>query len=271
MTSRPTASAITAMWAWDNPVSPAEDPRGRGYAPAAADRLASFAQAGGLREVHVLAPSGIAPGPVDGWLADAVAALHDGGLTVSAVAGVRGATARWVQAVTDVAGFDRLQVAVMPWAPPGEGGRTPAELGRSVVDALGVVVGETGLPVDACVPWWFATEAAPDGGTLLDPVLSVVDRVAVAVPAGHAEGPGGVLDLAEPAVQALVAAGRPFTIGVQTDPPELVDGSDRTFFDEGPVEFIRACGTIGDALADVPGFEGVAVKAHRAWRRLLGV
>ena len=270
MTPRPTGSAITAMWAWDNPVSPADDPRGRGYAPAAADRLASFARAGDLREVHLMAPSGIAPGPVDGWLADAVTALHDGGLAVSAVAGVRGATARWVQAVTDVAAFDRLQVAVMPWAPPGED-RPAAEVGRSVIDAVGVVVGETALPVDVCVPWWFATEAAPDGGTLLDSVLTLVDRVALAVPAATAEGPGGVLELAAPAVQALVAAGRPFTVGVQTDPPELVGGPEHTFFDEGPVGFIRGCGAIGAALGDVPGFDGVAVKAHRAWRRLLGV
>jgi hypothetical protein len=270
MTSRPVGSAITAMWAWDNPVSPADDPRGRGYAPAAADRLASFARAGGLREVHVLAPSGIAPGQVDAWLGDAVTALHDGGLSVSAVAGVRGATVRWVRAVSEVAAFDRLQVAVMPWAPPGEG-RTPEEVGRSVVDAVGVVVGETALPVDVCVPWWFATEAGPDGGTLLGSLVTLVDRVALAVPAAQAEGPGGVLELAEPGVQALAGAGRPFTIGVQTDPPELAGGADRTFFDEGPVGFIRGCGAIGAALADVPGFDGVAVKAHRAWRRLLGV
>jgi len=271
MTAPLPASAITAMWAWDNPVNPAEDPRGRGYAPAAADRLTAFAGAGGLREVHVLAPSGAAGGPVDAWLRDTVALLHDAGLAVSAVAGVRGATPRWVEAVTAVAPFDRLQVAVMPWAGPGEG-RTAADVGRSVAAALTAVRAAAGaVPVDACIPWWFATETGDDGGTLLAPVLDAVDRVALAAPAAHAHGPGGVLELAGPAVQALVAAGRAFSIGVQTDTPDAAGGPEWTFFDEGPVALIRECAAVGAALADVPGFGGVAVKAHRAWRRLLGV
>jgi hypothetical protein len=270
MTPRSPRAAITAMWAWDNPVAPAEDPRGRGYVPAAADRLAAFARAGELREVYVLAPSGAASGPVDAWLGDVVGALHDVGVQVSAVAGVRGATARWVQAVTAVAEFDRLQVAVMPWHTPGEG-RTAADVGQSLVEALAVVAAEGALPVDACVPWWLAGEAADGDGTLLDRVLQVVDRVALAAPGAQAEGAGGVLELAHPAVEAIVTAGRPFTVGVQADPPELAGGAERTLFDQGPVAFIRECGTVAESLRDVPGFEGVAVKAHRAWRRLLGV
>src|SRR5215218_5173967 len=192
MTSRFPRAAITAMWAWDNPVAASEDPRGRGYAPAAADRLAAFARAGELREVYVLAPSGAASGPVDAWLADVVGALHDAGVLVSAVAGVRAATARWVQAVTEVADFDRLQVAVMPWHPPGEAGGAD-DVGQALAGALGVVAAEGALPVDACVPWWFATEASAAGGTLLDPVLEIVDRVALAAPGAQAEGPDGVL------------------------------------------------------------------------------
>ncbi|WNB85817.1 hypothetical protein [Cellulomonas sp. ATA003] len=271
MTAHRPGSAITAMWAWDNPVDPAHDPRGRGYAPAAADRLAAFARAGGLREVHVLAPSGTAGGPVDAWLAEVVAALHDAGLTVSAVAGTRGATPGWVEATLAVAPWDRLQVAVVPWTTPGEG-RTPADVGRSVTDALGAVTAAAaGVPVDACVPWWLATATTDDGHPLLEPVLTGASRVALAAPGASAHGPGGVLELAAPAVELLVAAGRPFTIGVQTDVPELAGGTEHTFFDEGPVALIRECGAVAAALADVPGFDGVAVKAHRAWRRLLGV
>src|SRR3712207_6484518 len=95
MTSGSPRAAITAMWAWDNPVPPAQDPRGRGYVPAAADRLAAFARAGELREVYLLAPSGTASGPVEAWLADAVGALHDVGVQGSAVAGGGRATADW--------------------------------------------------------------------------------------------------------------------------------------------------------------------------------
>ena len=267
--------AITALWAWDNPVDPDLDPRGRGYAPAAADRLAAFARAGGLREVHLLAPSGPAGGPaggpVDDWLRESVAALHDAGVVVTAVAGTAGATGRWAATTASLAPFDRLQVAVVPWASPGPG-RTATEVGRAVAGALDLLhAAGTGLPVDACVPWWFATEPAADGGTLLDPVVVRTARVALAAPGAHAEGPDGVLDLAAPAVEALAAAGRPFTIGVQTDAPDIAGGPHRTFWDEGPVALIRECGIVASALADVPGFEGVAVKAHRAWRRLLGV
>ncbi|WP_298455014.1 hypothetical protein [uncultured Cellulomonas sp.] len=283
MTEQP-RPAITAMWAWDNPVDPALDARGRGYAPAAADRLAAFARAGGLQHVYVLAPtlppalptarsgsSGPARGPVDAWLAEAVTALHDAGVTVSAVAGARAATPHWVDAVTALAPFDRLQVAVVPWAGPGEG-RTAADVGAATADAVVAVSDVAGsLPVDVCVPWWFATTTTDDGRSLLDPLLGSVGAVALAAPAAHAEGPDGVLERAAPAVDALVAAGRPFTVGVQADTPELAGGSEHTFFDEGPVALIRECGTVAAALAGVPGFGGVAVKAHRAWRRLLGV
>ena len=274
MTPQRPAPAIGAMWVWDNPVDPADDPRGRGYAPAAADRLAAFAQAGGLREVHVAAPSGTtggASGPVDDWLRGTVDALHGVGAGASAVAGVAGATTAWVEAAVGVAPFDRLQVAVLPWAPPGEGGTAP-DVGSTLVDALAAVrAAAGGLPVDACVPWWFATRTGADGRPLLDPVLDRADRVVLAAPAPHAEGPDGVLGLAAPAVEAITAAGRPFLVGVQTDTPDAAGGDRYTFFDEGPVALVRECGVVAAALAGVPGFEGVTVASHRAWRRLLGV
>jgi len=272
MTAQRPRPAITAMWAWDNPVDPADDARGRGYVPAAPERLAAFARAGDLRDVHLLAPSGATPGPVDGWLVDTVAALHDAGATVSAVAGLHGATPRWAQAVLTLAPFDRVQVAVVPWVAPPEG-RTPPEVGRAAADALAAVTGAVAgaVPVDACLPWWFATTAADGGGSLLESVLPSTGRVALAAPAAHAEGPDGVLALAAPGIEALVTAGVPFTVGVQVDTPDVAGGAGHTFFDEGPVALIRECGTVAAALAGTPGFGGVAVKAHRSWRRLLGV
>lgn len=295
MTSSRPAPAITAMWAWDNPVDPALDPRGRGYAPAATDRLVAFARAGGLHEVHVAAPGGPAGAPVDEWLRTTVAALHDAGVAVCAVTGVLDATAAWAAATVALAPVDRLQVVVLPWAPPGDetgdasdpgpGSRpgpapTAAEVGREVGRAVGRDVlaalaalrsGGTGIAVDAAVPWWFASEVDDDGRPLLSPVVEAADRVTLAAPAARAEGPGGVLELAAPAVEVLVAAGRPFRIGVQADAPGGVVGADQTFWDEGPVALIRECGVVAAALADVPGFGGVAVKDLRSWRRLLGV
>jgi hypothetical protein len=301
MTAMRTGSAITAMWAWDNPVDPAQDPRGRGYAPATPERLAAFARAGRLREVYLLAPSGPAGGAIDAWTADAVAALQDDGVRVSAVTGVSGASARWTEAALGVAPFDRLQVLVLPWAAPAPG-RSADDVATALGAALTAVRGAAGdLPVDAGLPWWLAacdgptegaaspTVASGDVGSgddtsgdvasgddasaarALDAVLPHADRVLLAAPAGHAHGAGGILELAGPAVAALSSSGRPFTVAVQTDAPDIAGGADRTFFDEGPVALIRECALVGQALADVPGFEGVAVKSHRAWRRLLGV
>jgi hypothetical protein len=273
------------MWAWDNPVSPADDPRGRGYAPAAPDRLAAFARAGGLREVHLLAPSG-PTGPVDDWFRDAVTALHDAGVAVTGVAEVRDATAAWAQRTTALGPVDRLQVVVLPWVAPAAGGTVPG-VGRLVGDALVAVrAAGTGRPVDACVPWWFAGASAgstgsagsgaggsgsgPDGGEL-GPVVAAADRVVLAAPGARAEGAGGILELAAPGVSTLAAAGRPFLVGVETDSPDAAGAADRTFWDEGPVAMLRECGVVAGALGDAPGFEGVAVASHRAWRRLLGV
>jgi hypothetical protein len=267
---RPT-SPITAMWAWDNPVGPDEDPRGRGYAPAGTDRLAAFALAGGLREVYLLAPSGPRGGAIDAWTADAVAALHAEGVRVSAVSGVSGATPLWVESVLGVAAFDRLQVVVLPWAAPAPG-RSVADVGAALSEALTAVRRVAGgRPVDACMPWWFAESGRAGGPTPLDAVVPLADRVALAAPAGHAHGEGGILELAGPAIESLTAAGRAFTVAVQTDAPDIAGGADRTFFDEGPVAMIRESALVGQALAGVAGFEGVAVKSHRAWRRLLGV
>lgn len=267
--SRP--GPVTAVWAWDNPVDPGVDPRGRAYAPAAPDRLAAFARAGGLREVHLHVPEGSGDGPVDAWVREAVGALHDAGVQVTAVVPVRAATVRWAATATALAPFDRLQVAVVPWHEV-PAGTSASAAGRALVEAVAAVRGAgTGLPVDACVPWWCASRPAHDGGTLLDAVLGAVDRVALAAPAPRAAGPGGVLELAAPAVEALVAAGRPFLVGVQTEVPDVAGGADRTFWEEGPVAMVRECAAVTEAMAHVPGFGGVAVQGHRAWRRLLGV
>ena len=110
-----------------------------------------------------------------------------------------------------------------------------------------------------------AREGRADGGALAD------ERDRPLLEERPVRPAGGVLELAAPAVAALRAAGRPFTVGVQTDAPDIAGGTDRTFFDEGPVALIRESGVVAEALREVPGFEGVAVKAHRAWRRLLGV
>jgi len=282
MTTARTRSAITAMWAWDNSVDPADDPRGTGYAPAAPDRLAAYAVAGELREVFLAAPWAANDGPVGEWFGRACGALRGAGIESSALGDDPAwlhdpaLVGQWLTSARAAAEFDRVHLDVAPWADPGwADGKATAmralltllEVTRSVADPL---------PLDVTTPWWLADEpfidgAGATGSTMLDAVLTRVDRVSILAFADHARGPGGILALAERAVRAAVEAGRPFTIGIQTETPQGADDAQFTFFDEGPVALLREAALVRDTLCGEPGYLGVAVEHHRAWRGLLGV
>ena len=276
-----TRNAITAMWARDNSVAADDDPRGRGYAPAAPDRLAAYATAGELHEVFLAAPWAAHEGPVGAWFEHACDALHDAGVELSALGGDAAwltdpaLVGRWLKDARAAADFDRVHLDVEPWASPGwQADKTAAMRGfLTVLDTARFAGGS--LPLDVTTPWWLAHEpfvdGHADGTTMLDAVLARADRVSILAFADHARGPRGILTLADRAVRATVDAGRPFTIGVETDTPEAAGGAQYTFFDEGPVALLREAALVRDGLTEQPGYRGVAVENHRAWRRLLGV
>ena len=287
MTPDRVRSAITGMWAWDNSVSPADDERGRGYAPSAPHRLAAYATAGELREVYLAAPWAANEGPVGVWFGQACGALRGADVEVSALGGDATWLAdptlfgRWLGDAHAAADFDRVHLDVAPWAGPGWAQDKATEL-RGLLMLLDLARGAAGdVPIDVDTPWWLAYEPFADdasgapgettGATMLDAVLARADRVSILAFADHARGPGGSLALAARAVSASVAAGRPFTIGVEAAAPESTDGARYTFFDEGPVALLREAALVRAALAEQPGYRGVAVAHHRAWRRLLGV
>ena len=95
---------------------------------------------------------------------------------------------------------------------------------------------------------------------------------AVVAFADHARGPSGIVSLAGPAVVAASAAGLPFTVGVETDTAEVAGGAQYTFAAARP-DGARGRGRAGPRRlrASSPGYEGVTVEHHRAWRRLLGL
>ena len=291
MTARTRRSAITAMWAWDNAVSPHDDDAGRDYAPAAPARLAAFATAGELREVYLAAPSA-GHDALAASFGEACRTLHDAGIELSALGGEpawldeQSSVEGWLAGARQAGSFDRVHLAVDPWDAPGWTTDSAGAL-RTFLDLLDRArVVAAPLPVDVAVPWWFAhepfTEDGPalgssDGGpvtpgtTMLDAVLARVDRVAILALADHAAGPEGILALTARAVRATVAAGHEFTIGLETCTPELAGGTQHTFFDEGPVALLREAALVRARLQDVRGYRGVAVSDHRSWRRLLGV
>lgn len=279
MTTAWTRSAVTAMWAWDNSVQWADDDRGRDYAPASPERLAAFATAGELGDVYLAAPPDGNDGPVAEWFGTTCGALHDAGVCVSVLGGedewlVQPDLAeRWLAAACGSGSFDRVQLAVEPWVTPAwAAGKTAAFSALlAVLDRVRTAADE--LPVDVAVPWWLAHEPFPTGATttMLDAVLARVDRVSILALADRAQGPDGILAHTARAVRAAVAAGTPFTIGLETSSPEAEADARSTFFDEGPVALLREAGLVRERLQHVVGYRGVAVSDHRAWRRLLGV
>ncbi|MGV8966563.1 MAG: hypothetical protein ACOH2F_09800 [Cellulomonas sp.] len=273
-------SAITAMWAWDNAVSPRDDVAGRGYAPASPDRLAAFARAGELREVYVAAPSAGHGDAIADAFGETCRALRAAGVELSALGGEPAwlddpsLVDRWFADALRSGSFDRVQVALEPWGAPRWSADPVGTLGAflAVLDRARAAADPTA--VDVAVPWWFAHEPFTDrepGTTMLDAVLARVDRVSILAFADRAAGPDGILALTARAVRAAVTADREFTIGVETCTPELAGGAQYTFFDEGPVALLRESAVVRARLMDVRGYRGVAVADHRSWRGLLGV
>lgn len=286
-------SAVTAMWAWHNSVSPAADDRGLGYAPAAPDRIAAFAAAGELREVFLAGPRDASSGPVGEWFAQSGTALQERGLEVGAL-GADAAWLRdpapfasWLAGVRAVADVDRLHLAVEPWATPAWASDRAAVVRAYLALLEAATAGPKPLPVDVDVPAWFALEpfdgpadepcsdgtrpADAVGTSLLDAVLARAARVSILAFADSAHAPGGILALADPAIRACARAHRPFTIGVQAAPAAPGESAASTFFGVGPVALLQEAAAVGAALAGMPGYRGVAVAHHRAWRGLLGV
>lgn len=265
------------MWAWDNPVLPSVDARGRGYAPAAPDALVEFCASRGLARVFLSAPWAADEGPVGDWFAAASTALREASVQVGPLGGDPGwlpepaLALTWALAALRSGGGHTVQLDVEPWTTPAWTNDRPRVLGQWLALLDHVLAGlpsGVGLGIDA--PWWLAHE--PYGqGTVLDEVLARASSIGVVAFSDHAQGPDGIVSLAGTAVVAASAAGVPFTVGVETDTAEVAGGAQYTFVDEGPAVLESETGQVREAFAQLPGYEGVTVEHHRAWRRLLGL
>jgi hypothetical protein len=164
-----------------------------------------------------------------------------------------------------------VQLDVEPWATPAwetDRAGVTAQWLELLTHVRSSLPAGVALGVDA--PWWLASTAGASG-TLLDDVLTRVDRVAVVAFRDRAGGPDGIVATAEPAVQAVARAGLPCEVGVETDTPEVAGGPQYTFGDDDAGTLARETALVAAAFAAVPRFEGVTVQHHRAWRRLLGL
>lgn len=266
-----TGSALTSMWAWDNPVLPVLDARGRGYEPASVSSLAAFCTSRGLARVFLAAPWAADEGPVGSWFAAACSSLRDASVQVDPLGGDPGWLAQptlavtWTQAALRSGGGTGVQLDVEPWTTPAWTSTRAIVLGQwlGLLRLVGTLV-----PIGVDVPWWLAHEPYRDG-TVLDAVLPLASRVAVVAFADHAQGPSGIVSLAGPAVVAASAAGLPFTVGVETDTADVAGGPQYTFATAGPAALETEARLVADAFGELPGYEGVTVEHHRAWLRML--
>jgi len=270
------ASPITTIWAWGNSVPPTADARGDGYADMTPAGVIGFAQAHSLTTVYLSVPwAADQGGPIQDWLLATVTGLQATGVRVLALGGDRSWVAEpalavwWSRAALASAPFDGLQFDLEPWV----AGTAPSVYAPQLAALYALVrssvsLGSGALLADA--PWWWAV--TPTGGpgspTVLDLTLPQLDGIAVVAFADHANGSDGIIALAQPAATAASGAGKPFTIGVETDTPEVAGGAQYTFFDEGSAVLEAEAGLVHDAFVDLPGYSGVAVEHLRSWRVL---
>jgi hypothetical protein len=270
-----TASAITSMWAWGNPIDPAVDARGEGdpqFQPAA---LASFASAHKLKTVFLSVPWAADEGPFGAWLRSSIAALHKAGVTKVAALGGDPAwaddpslAATWTAAALRAAPFDAVQFDVEPWVISSDD-QLPAVVAQlqRMYDAAAVAAGS--VPVGADLPWWLAAKPQPAGGTALSALLPHLKSVAIVAFSDHATGDDGIVALAQPAAEAAAAAGVPFTIGVETDTPEVAGGPGATFGDDTAAALETQTAIVRSSLAGIRGYGGVTVEHLLSWQALI--
>lgn len=273
MTDTPVASAITGIWAWGNSVDPAVDERGRGQADLSPVAITSFARQHRLDRVFCNAPWATHTGAMADWFSAAVGGLAAEGVHVSALGGDRPwfddprLAAQWIRDARATAEFPAVQLNVEPWAGTTEP-MDPTILTEGLLRLLDSARSVSdGLLLGLDLPWWLAR--MPFGtGTVFEALVAEVDSVVIVAFSDHADGEGGIVDLAEPAVRSAVASGTSFSIGVETDTPAIAGGAQYTFFDEGRAALEAESAKVRRAFGALPGYDGVTVEHLLAWKTL---
>lgn len=268
-------SAITSMWAWGNPIDPATDVRGEGLPQFEPQALADFAAAHHLRTVFLSVPWAADEGAFGVWLTDAVNALHAAGVTKVAALGGDPAwaddpslAATWTSAALRAAPFDAVQFDVEPWVVSSDD-QLPAVVAQlqAMYDAARAAAGT--VPIGADLPWWLAAKPQPGGGTAFDALLPHLKSVAIVAFSDHAAGTDGIVALAKPAATAAANKRIPFTIGVETDTPEVAGGPAATFGDDSAALLESETAKVRTALGGLRGYGGVTVEHLLSWQTLI--
>jgi hypothetical protein len=269
------ASAVTGMWAWGNPVPSSLDFRGEDEAAFQPAQLAEFARTHSLTDVRLSVPWEAEQGTaIRRALSASVSALHSNRATVAALGGDPGwvddpaLADQWMTQARVVADFDSVQLDVEPWTDSSwvddataiNRFVTMAAQSEATAHALGMRFGMD-------LPWWLATKPYR-GASILSAILTHVDSISIVAFADHAAGDNGIIALSSEAVGQAAAAGKPFTIGVETDSPVVAGGTQYTLNAAGSMGLESAAATVRLAYRTTPGYSGVTVEHYLSWLAL---
>ncbi|KQO98828.1 hypothetical protein [Leifsonia sp. Leaf264] len=265
--------AIVSMWAWGNSVAPTADARGNGYGEMTPENIAKFASARRLTSVNVSVPWAASnAGPIRDWVHNTVEALHNRGIKAYALGGENTwvdspiLAATWAESALASGDFDGIQFDIEPWV-LGYDASVYAPKLATLFDATRAEIGGS-VPVNSDLPWWLAVTDA-GGQSAMDVILPHIDSAAVVVFIDHADGAGGIIQIAAPAVAKMAASGKPWTVGVETENPVTVNiGPEFTFYEEGAKALNTEAKKVKTAFKNIAGFKGVTVEHMRSWAQL---
>lgn len=138
---------------------------------------------------------------------------------------------------------------------------------RGYLTMLERAAARSDLPIESDVAPRLATDDH-DGVSILDHVVHRVGAVTIMAYRDRAMGPNGILDCSDDARRVCGAHGKPYRLGVETQPAAQAGGLGHTFHEEGSAALQREAAVVADRLRDDRSFLGLAVHDWRHWRNL---
>ena len=239
------AAGQRALWVWDGPV----------------EGVIDFATSNGISALYLHTPPGFSR---DEAYEPFITEAHSAGLDVLATGGDpswstdASTWSSWVDEIVDFGGFDGIVFDVEPHTLPQWESRRQNRLIRSYLSALQSASLQAGsLPTFTTVPFWWDDPAFKSKKHLLvEHVLDRTDGIIIMAYRDHALGIDGIVEHSQTEADLASAAGKQFTIGVETGFAGLNKVS---FFEEGAAAMEIELGLVEAAFATTPGHWGISI------------
>jgi hypothetical protein len=246
---------VDSMWVWHDPP---------------ADELAADATDLGVHRVFLFV--GNRDRAADRRIKQSVALLHGEGVAVYALSGQPGWTLhhqgalRWADRALRLAPFDGLHLDVEPQAIKGwkkQQQQTLAADYLGLLDELGPLPG----PLEVDVQFAYGKVVLGDGTDFADDILARVDAVTVMSYRDTADGPNGMIAIAEDWLQRADTADRPIWLAAETN---AVPGCPYcTFYADGQADMAAVLGDVDSVeRGSHPAYQGIAIEDLDGWLAL---